>query len=81
MKNRYLKWNKPKREKPTFYKGQKVIVLCNTCGHGFKLGQIVTLTSAVRYGRIWWELEAQGQGTSRFYMHDDICKPYYGRKK
>lgn len=80
MKKRYLKWDKPKREKPTFYKGQKVIILCNTCGHGFKLGQVVTLTNA-ELDNLEWELEAEGQGTEAFYMHDDICKPYYGRKK
>lgn len=80
MKKRYLKWKKPKRRMPIYRKGQQVIITDNTCGHGFRVGQVVTLTRAVFNDREWWELEAERQGTPCFYFHEENCKPYRGGK-
>lgn len=55
-----------------FYEGQKVKIVANTCGHGNKIGDIVTLVEAKDLGEGMWDLEDE----HGWYFDEDDCVPH-----
>lgn len=53
-----------------FYKGQKVRITDNTCGHGLKIGVVVELDLVQQHGENNWDLYHDD-----WIFDQDDCEP------